>query len=216
MGLDGVTSAVCVLYSPGDTLGKALAYFSILPYCLILHQVSKVYCRREVHEALTLFGLVVNEGIARALKHLVNSSRPPTCAQLGVCDSHGWPSSHTSCMFFYFSYAACMLLYKHPRVTDTASRVSRAVEMVFVLYVSVTVGISRVYLGYHTTQQVIAGAAIGLCAGACCYIVISWLSHTFDAIAERFSAFHVKNTWKVAEPLSFERDMYRYAHFKAS
>ena len=42
------TSLSCSHYPPGDVLGKALAYASMIPLFLVVFQASKVYCRRSV------------------------------------------------------------------------------------------------------------------------------------------------------------------------
>eukprot|EP00198_Chlamydomonas_reinhardtii_P006870 XP_001696206.1 predicted protein [Chlamydomonas reinhardtii] len=81
------TDFSCVYYDDGDKLGKLLAYAALIPYVLILFHASAFYCRRDIHEAVIFAGLVLNEGVARALKHLLAHPRPPaTCAKL---DLHG-------------------------------------------------------------------------------------------------------------------------------
>lgn len=40
------TSATCILYERGDTLGKLLAYVSMAPYIAVMHTLSLVYSRR--------------------------------------------------------------------------------------------------------------------------------------------------------------------------
>lgn len=101
------TKVTCVHYARGDLAGKLLAHASLLPVLLVVAQASRAYTRREAHEAFILAGLVLCEGAARGLKHLIRSPRPAaSCARLRVCDAHGMPSSHTSLAFAYLALSA--------------------------------------------------------------------------------------------------------------
>ncbi|KAE8702087.1 Purine biosynthesis 4 [Hibiscus syriacus] len=54
-------------------------------------------------------GLVTSQFINELIKKSVQQARHETCALLEMCDSHGWPSSHSQYMFFtvYFTLLTC-------------------------------------------------------------------------------------------------------------
>jgi len=70
------TSLSCVHYQDEDDMGKLLAYIALGPIFIVVFQFSKVYTRREVHEAMLLIGLGLEEALARTLKDLLKHPRP--------------------------------------------------------------------------------------------------------------------------------------------
>jgi dolichyldiphosphatase len=200
------TSLSCAQYHPGDNLGKLLAYISLCPVLLLCFQFSKVYTRRELHEAVLLAGLVLEEGVARALKHLLKHPRPATCSMLNICHSHGMPSSHTSMMFAYFTIYGCITLHLWRR-RGTVSRLLAAAEQIALAAAAVGVGCSRIYLGYHSSDQVLAGAVLGSVFGLVWFGVLRVLTPLYRVLASwrLLQQFGVKDTWGVGEPLAVEQ-----------
>ena len=160
----------CAHYEDDDLLGFLLALASNLPYLVILDQASKAYSRRDIKNLIILVGLIVNEGLAKAIKQIVKQPRPMgKCMQLGTCDSYGWPSSHTQCMFFFLGLHLYQTIRnrlstqgkKWPKLGWLDSLIS-LLESTVLLLASLTVGYSRYYLTYHTREQVVVGAIFGL------------------------------------------------------
>jgi dolichyldiphosphatase len=102
------------------------------------------------------------------------------------------PSSHAQFMGFIGIYAVCMLLLRH-RASGQDDKIQRwrdilhAVRAASVVLVSVAVCLSRIYLAYHTTKQVLVGAVIGLIFGGLWFAlyevlkqagVVAWLVDT--------------------------------------
>lgn len=199
------TSLLCAQYLPGDTIGKLLAYVSLCPVLLLCFQFSKVYTRRELHEAVLLAGLLLEEGIARALKHLLKHPRPATCDMLQLCHSHGMPSSHTSMMFAYLAITSCIALQLWRR-RGTVTRLMAAAEQLAVAAAAVGVGASRIYLGYHSSEQVLAGALLGCMFGVVWFCVMRLLEPEYDMLSrwQLLRQLGVKDTWGVGEPLAVE------------
>ncbi|KAF6251807.1 phosphatidic acid phosphatase type 2/haloperoxidase, partial [Scenedesmus sp. NREL 46B-D3] len=199
------TSLSCAQYHPGDSIGKLLAHVSLCPVLLLCFQLSKVYTRRELHEAVLLVGLVLEEGVARALKHLMKHPRPATCSMLNLCHSHGMPSSHTSMMFAYLAVSSCIAL-QLSRQRGTVSRVLAAAEQLALAAAAVGVGCSRVYLGYHSGDQVLAGALLGSVFGVAWFGVLRMLAPLYGVLASwrMLQRLGVKDTWGVGEPLAVE------------
>lgn len=71
-------------------------------------------CRRPCQAALFV-GFFVNEALNHVLKTIIQQPRPGTCARLGhgVCDSYGYPSSHSQCIWYII--AAGFLVRLAPR-----------------------------------------------------------------------------------------------------
>jgi dolichyldiphosphatase len=211
------TSLSCAQYHPGDSIGKLLAYVSLCPVLLLCFQFSKVYMRRELHEAVLLAGLVLEEGVARALKHLLKHPRPATCSMLHICHSHGMPSSHTSMMFAYLAVSSCIALQLW-RQRGTVSRLMAAAEQIALAAAAVGVGCSRVYLGYHSTDQVLAGALLGSVFGVLLFGVLRALEPEYGMLASwrLLQQLGVKDTWGVAEPLAVEQAAFSASKAKSA
>lgn len=211
------TSLTCVHYQRGDTLGKLLAHLALAPVLLLVFQFAKVYTRREVHEAVLLVALVLEEGIARALKHVLQHPRPATCAMLHICHSHGMPSSHTSMMFCWAALAGCTAL-RHFSKQGTAARLLVLLELLAYSSAAAGVAASRVYLGYHSIDQVAAGAVFGVVFGALWSSVMHVLQPLYKAVADvqLLQGLGVKDTYSCADPLLVEADAHKAAAARGS
>lgn len=203
------TSLSCTQYQHGDDLGKLLAYVALAPVFLVCFQFSKVYTRRELHEAVLLVGLVLEEAVARALKHALKHPRPATCRMLNLCHSHGMPSSHTSMMFAYLAVTSCLALTVW-RQRSAVSKALSAVEQLALAAAAAGVGMSRVYLGYHSIDQVLAGALLGSAFGLVWFGVLHALQPLYAVLAkwQLLQQLGVKDTYGVAEPLAVEQAAY--------
>lgn len=199
------TSLTCVHYQRGDTLGKLLAHIALAPVLLLVFQFAKVYTRRELHEAVLLAGLVLEEALARALKHLVQHPRPSTCAMLHICHSHGMPSSHTSMAFCWTTLAGCAA-YRHCSRQRPASRLLCLLELAAYGSIAAGVAASRVYLGYHSMDQVAAGAVFGTLFGLLWAGVMHALRPAYQSLAGvgLLRDLGVKDTYSCADPLAVE------------
>lgn len=199
------TSLTCVHYQRGDTLGKLLAHIALAPVLLLVYQFAKVYTRREAHEAVLLAGLVLEEGLARGLKHILQHPRPATCAMLHICHSHGMPSSHTS-MMFCWTTIAFVAAYRHLSRQSVPSQLLSVLELAAYSSVSVGVAASRVYLGYHSLDQVAAGTVFGIVFGVLWSLQMHALQPLYKALAgvPLLQALGVKDTFSCADPLQVE------------
>ncbi|KAF8072818.1 DOLPP1 [Scenedesmus sp. PABB004] len=200
------TGLTCARYAAGDGLGRALAHVALAPVALLVWQAAKVYTRREVHEAALLLGLVLEEGLARALKHALAHPRPPSCAALGLCASHGMPSSHTSLMFAYLAATTAAAAAAAPR-RRPAARALAAAEQAALAAAALGVAASRLYLGYHSADQVAAGAALGAAYGLALHAALAAAAPLFARLAALppLAALGAKDTWGCAEPLAVEQ-----------
>ncbi|XP_064985790.1 lipid phosphate phosphatase gamma-like isoform X4 [Musa acuminata AAA Group] len=141
-----------VRYPRGDSLGHFLAWVSLIPVFISFGGfISHFIFRRELQGLCFALGLIISQVINELIKSSIHQSRPSSmCAVLEVCDSHGWPSSHSQFMFFFSTYFSLLCLINGVGVSSPSSR--RIIALLpwpsafLTLY-------SRVYLGYHTVPQ---------------------------------------------------------------
>jgi dolichyldiphosphatase len=193
-----------VRYRKGDDLGHALAWASLLPVFIGLGGfVTHFIFRRELQAFFFGLGLIVSEVINQVIKELVQEVRPATCEALEMCDSHGWPSSHSQYMCFFAVYAT-LLSVRRLQFADELRKVFTALlPWPFAL----TVMYSRVYLGYHTTSQVIAGGCLGLILGSLWYFFINVIvAPWFPALENTFLCryLRIKDSSHIPDVIGFE------------
>ncbi|MQL82596.1 hypothetical protein Taro_015077 [Colocasia esculenta] len=204
-----------VRYRRGDPLGHFLAWVSLIPVFISLGGfVSHFLFRRELQGMFFALGLLLSQVLNELVKTSVQQSRPETCAALEMCDSHGWPSSHSQYMFFFAVYFTLLAF----RGVGVSSRACKAFVAFLPWPPTLLTMYSRVYLGYHTVAQVVAGATLGIVLGALWYWVVnSMLIDYFPAIEEsafgRF--FYIKDSSHIPNVLKFEYDNARASRKKA-
>ncbi|XP_020578251.1 lipid phosphate phosphatase gamma, chloroplastic [Phalaenopsis equestris] len=205
-----------VRYHRGDSLGHLLAWVSLIPVFISLGGfVTHFLFRRELQCLCFSLGLIFSQFLNELIKSSVQQSRPETCVALEMCDSHGWPSSHSQYMFFFSTYFSLLCLSGTGE--GVSSRRSRFLTALFPWPAAILTLYSRVYLGYHTIAQVLAGAILGLFLGALWYwIVNNLLVDYFPSIEEsaigRF--LYIKDTSHIPNVLKFEYDNARAARKK--
>ncbi|XAR50994.1 Phosphatidate phosphatase [Bertholletia excelsa] len=181
-------------YRKGDQLGHFLAWVSLLPVFISFGGfVCHFIFRCEIQGMFFALGLSVSQFINESIKTWVQQARPQTCALLEICDSHGWPSSHSQYMFFFATYFSLMTYFR----IGTFSKYQMWFMWYLVWPLALLTLYSRVYLGYHTGAQVSAGAAVGSFLGVGWFwMVNSMLRLYFLAIEESAFGriFYVKDT----------------------
>ena len=159
-------SLTYVRYPGDDPLGAAMALASLMPFCVIVATFGAFFARRELWDVGTLLGILANEVLAQTLKRVFQQPRPASCALVDFCGTHGMPSSHAQ--LAWFVAAVAVLAYRRRRDAHPAS--TRVVDAFGALLVAahvpmaIAVTASRVYLGYHSAEQVAAGAMVGAAA----------------------------------------------------
>ena len=167
------TDLVIWLNDPPQPLGAVLAVtnalFRPVPLAVVvlllpgwIMVTARGAARWEVLRALVV-GFVVAELVTQVLKRLADQTRPT--ASIPGLDVHGYPkdpfgnaypSAHTS-------VAVALVAATWPWLTPA----QRVVGVV----VAALVALNRLYIGAHWPVDVLGGAAIGLLAGALCWLV---------------------------------------------
>ena len=166
------TVGLCdVRYAAGDGLGRAAALVGALaPVWAAAHLGGVAWARREPRTVLLGVGLVASHAGSYVLKALLRQERPRArCEELGTCGEFGLPSTHASFMA-YVAAAAALELFAAEEAGGTAGRkrrprrppaAARWVVSGGLAALAAAVAWSRVYLGYHSVGQVLAGLASG-------------------------------------------------------
>ncbi|PWA49894.1 dolichyldiphosphatase 1 [Artemisia annua] len=201
-----------VRYNKGDHLGHFLAWISLIPVFISLGGfVSHFIFRRELQGIFFALGLLVSQYISDTIKHFVKQARPETCILLEMCDSHGWPSSHSNYMFFFATYFTLLTYKKYGIILRSQMWV--VVGVVWPL--AVLTMWSRVYLGYHTVGQVFAGAGLGIVVGVAWFKFVNgyvkdvWFLRIEESFLGRW--FYIKDTSHIPNLLEFEYENARAA-----
>ena len=89
------------------------------------------------------------------------------------------PSSHAQFLAFFSVFLTLFLLIRHtPRSSPShtpATLLQRLLLSLFVVLMAAAVSLSRIYLNYHTSRQVLAGCTAGAMAGLGWFVTIWWL-----------------------------------------
>ncbi|XP_021751580.1 lipid phosphate phosphatase gamma-like [Chenopodium quinoa] len=201
-----------VRYARGDKIGHFLAWISLVPVFISLGGfVAHFFFRRELQGMCFALGLIISQFISESIKSCVQQSRPETCALLEVCESHGWPSSHSQYMFFFATY---FTLLSYRKAGFFGGNENKWIVEVIAWFMAVLTMFSRVYLGYHTIAQVSAGAILGtVLAWSWYWVVNNVFIHYFPLIEESYigRTFYIKDTSHICNVLKFEYDNARAA-----
>lgn len=200
-----------VRYQKGDRLGYFLAWVSLVPVFISLGGfISHFIFRRELQGMFFAIGILISQFVNEVIKTSVQQARPETCALLEMCDSHGWPSSHSQYMLFFAVYLT-LVTYKRFGILG---RNQMAVVIFLVWPLAISTMYSRVYLGYHTVAQVFAGASLGAVLGGLWFWVVNYVLRSYFPVIEE-SAFgrflYVKDTSHIPNVLKFEYENARAA-----
>ncbi|KAK4228210.1 PAP2 superfamily-domain-containing protein [Podospora fimiseda] len=184
-----------VYYNPSDPLSHLSAYLALLPQALIIVYITLLYSTREAEVFLLFLGQLTNEAINFVLKRLIKEERPShiISSTLTINKAYGMPSSHAQYMAFWAVALGLFLCVRHrpvhkghPPLKEKGlsktieayshspwSLAQRVVATVGAVFIAGLVSWSRVYLGYHTVKQVVAGSAAGIVSG------VAWFAVTY-------------------------------------
>ncbi|CAO3621461.1 unnamed protein product [Mucor fragilis] len=159
-----------VYFNPLDKISYAFAYITLAPIAILVFYASVIVSRREIAGILILLGQLLNEAFNYVLKEHIEQDRP--YAHLG--DGYGMPSSHSQ-FIWYFAVYGSLYMYRYIHLDHSIWKVLTSLAM-FAL--AALVSISRIYLGYHTLNQVIVGSLVGIVFGSAWYGFVNLLHQT--------------------------------------
>lgn len=157
---------------PTDRISLVCAYLALLPQALGIVYTTLILSTREVEIFLAFAGQLGCELLNFGLKRWIKEERPRRIHGKG----YGMPSSHAQFVAYWSVFLALFLLVRH--VPANKSKSSRPWSLVERVAVTATCGVlaaatawSRVYLGYHTTKQVLVGSAVGAFTAVAWFVV---------------------------------------------
>ncbi|DAZ99359.1 TPA: hypothetical protein N0F65_005210 [Lagenidium giganteum] len=146
-----------VVYDPRDPLGQIFALFTLSPVFIMVMYATLVVFQRDMDIIFMLIGQLANEVLNQILKRSIHQSRPHGARMSGS----GMPSAHSQFITFFSTY---VILYTWKRL-NSHRRLEQTLTMVGAIVLATMVCVSRVRLGYHSLEQVLAGACVGCMAG---------------------------------------------------
>lgn len=172
--------------------------FSLIPFFLIGLYTLWFFMTQQIEPALIICAHIIVESINKWLKTLFKIPRPVEFDD-GLTNKiggkYGMPSSHAQFVGLSVSYLNCVLYFKLKKInkqTKIYLSISLILISFFILY-------SRVYLLYHTIQQVIAGLDVGIILGFLFYIIRFELTNFgfIDKICSLkiIKSFNIKDTF---------------------
>nr|XP_002131668.3 dolichyldiphosphatase 1-like [Ciona intestinalis] len=178
-----------VEYEKGDQFGKFLAWTSLFPFVVLSGFLTHIYFRREIHTIVFFIGIFLNEMVNYIVKHIVQEPRPDS-GHTTLNVKHGWPSSHSQFSWFFFTYLILFIYIRSHNNNTTLDLMWKHCMSALCVIAGCVVSYSRVYLLYHTVNQIVWGCIFGTMLG------LSWFA-VAQILLTPFFPFVV--TWRVCE-----------------
>ena len=169
-------SLTFVEYQEGDVIGLALAASSLIPLFIVVTAVTTIFIRRDIHSIAFFAGLAINYVSNACLKFYMAEERPRVISGRSHFNRYGMPSTHAQFMTYVAAYQCLFVLFrlshKGGSLLEWLWKVTWCAGN---LAVAVTVIYGRVYLYYHTVEQVVYGAAFGSLYAVAWFAVTHWV-----------------------------------------
>ena len=174
-----------ILYDPNDIVSIISVQFSLLPIYIMVFYLLWFLVTREIEPVIVVGGHLCSEILNKILKKILKSPRPDFHKEFGNALgkalssgsgigagkqsilSYGMPSAHSQFVGFLAAYYSCVIIFRIEHFKKWQKQTSCAL----LLCMAVGVASSRVYLQYHTWQQVVVGVVVGNVFGLLYFIV---------------------------------------------
>ncbi|KAL9602854.1 MAG: hypothetical protein Q9219_001549 [cf. Caloplaca sp. 3 TL-2023] len=167
-------SVTHVSYDASDPVAYLCAWLALVPQILSVVYTTLIWSSREVEVILMFVGQMGCEALNFLLKRLIKGERPPRIKGKG----YGMPSSHAQFVAFFAAYLTLFLLLRHsphPSHTHTPTTFNQRVAIsTWSFLFAAAVCASRVYLCYHTVNQVLVGCAVGSASALAWFALTTW------------------------------------------
>ena len=146
-----------VRFEKGDIIGEVLAYITLSPVFVMVMYTTLVILRRDYSTFYALGGQLLNLLLNKVLKKLIDEPRPSD--NNDISDS-GMPSNHSQFIGYFVVYYSIQFLF-NTNGNKTLSVQYKYLYSFYLFVLGVLVCFSRLYLGYHTIDQVLVGVGVG-------------------------------------------------------
>jgi membrane-associated phospholipid phosphatase len=124
---------------------------------VVIAVLLRVFTRRRQPSVVLAVGMAGAAGLTYGLKVLIGRDRPDSSVVIGtVSQGFSFPSGHTLSSAVFFLLLAGLLWY------SGAARIVKLVGTAAALVLTLAIGLSRIYLGYHWATDVLAGWTVAL------------------------------------------------------
>ncbi|CAK9296686.1 unnamed protein product [Gordionus sp. m RMFG-2023] len=163
-----------------DQLSKGMAIFSLLPTIILSGLMALILLRRDLHTAIFFIGNFLNCYISFFLKKYFKSPRPFRDSQNMM--TFGMPSSHSQFAWFFSIYMILFIYIRisfnnqnSPQTNPLKIQIIRLLISTFLVVLALLISYSRIYLLYHTPNQVLVGGILGFFLGLSWFILVQYI-----------------------------------------
>ncbi|WP_328523263.1 phosphatase PAP2 family protein [Kribbella sp. NBC_00359] len=154
---DAVSHRTPVLTAIARTLTFIGSAAVLVPLTVVAALVLWRWTRSWRSSAVLVLAMIVSTVLTSVLKALIGRARPDTALVLGpVSETFAFPSGHTLNSTVFFLTLATLVCAR------ISSRRTRTAILTVAVVLSIGVGLSRVYLGYHWATDVVAGWIVAI------------------------------------------------------
>lgn len=182
--LRGISQRSHTLVFTGSLFGFVLAWCSLTPIFICISFATLILFRRDLHTISYFLGLLFSEAFNYVMKHLIKEPRPLMDGHDSLFTEYGMPSSHAQFMSFFSIYLLLFLFIRVQSSLSVFDNLWKYIAVFISFTISVIVFYGRVYLLYHTTNQVLWGAVCGFVLAILWFIIVQFtLTPLFPIIA---------------------------------
>ncbi|CAB4256783.1 similar to Saccharomyces cerevisiae YGR036C CAX4 Dolichyl pyrophosphate (Dol-P-P) phosphatase with a luminally oriented active site in the ER [Maudiozyma barnettii] len=155
-----------IMYNPHDPISVISVFLSLSPILLLTFYLSWLIITRELESIIVAGGQLLNEFSNKIFKRLIKQPRPHE-ALMGP--GYGMPSAHSQFVGFFLSYWTLKIWLQWDPHASTSLKTQSSL---FILTFTLMVCGSRIYLLYHTLEQVTLGYLIGIANGTLYFMAV--------------------------------------------
>ncbi|KAH3679864.1 hypothetical protein WICMUC_000607 [Wickerhamomyces mucosus] len=161
-----------VLYNAEDPISLISVFFTLLPIGILIFYLSWFITSREIEPVIMAGGQVINDILNNIIKNNIKQDRPfkfDGFQTNSLRSGYGMPSAHSQFMGYFASFLILRLWLQWKGLSSCRKFSSTVVLFI----VGFLVMFSRVYLHYHSIEQVLVGLSIGTSLGVTYFFAVS-------------------------------------------
>lgn len=162
-----------VEYKSGDYFGFVMAWFSMLPIFYAISLATLIVIRRDLTTIFYFIGFLLTEATNMVLKNVIKQPRPVQERNRGSFSKYGMPSDHSQIMFYFSTFFSLIIIFRYYVNNNSLVQIFfKNILIIGSFLAAFLVAYSRVYLEYHTFDQVAVGAIVGVLLGCIWFFAV--------------------------------------------